>query len=266
MSKNFLITGAARRLGRALALGFAADGGDIAFQYHRGQAEADSLSAEITSMGQRVLPLQADLSDLDTTCTLIARARDRLGTIDVLINNAACFERDTVDGRLPTATKETDSKPERMISAKSWALHVDVNLRAPTFLMRDFAAQATPGSVIINMIDQRVWQLTPDFISYTVAKAGLWTLTQTFAQALAPSGIRVNGIGPGPTLPGPRQSTAGFERQVRAVPLATGPTPTDIVDAARYILSATTMTGQMLALDGGQHLAWQTPDVRPEEE
>ena len=130
--------------------------------------------------------------------------------------------------------------------------------------MRDFARQAgaaETGANIINIIDQRVWRLTPDFSSYTVSKAGLWTLTQTAAQALAPNGIRVNAIGPGPTLPNPRQDQAEFDKQTRLVPLGHGANPDDIVSAVRYILSAEAMTGQMIALDGGQHLAWETPDV-----
>ena len=213
-------------------------------------------------MGQRVLLLMADLANIEDVTTLTSRANEGLGQLDALINNASCFERDTVDGILPTGIS---AKTTMRLSPASWSAHIDVNLRAPTFLMRDFAAQAENGGVIINMLDQRVWRLTPDFISYTVSKSGLWTLTQSFAQALAPHGIRVNAIGPGPTLASARQSAEGFARQAAHVPLGHGASPSDIVDAARYILSASAMTGQMLALDGGQHIAWQTPDICREE-
>ena len=162
-----------------------------------------------------------------------------------LINNASVFERDEVT----------------TLSDDSWDMHLNVNLKAPAILMRDFAKQAQARSNIINIIDQRVWRLNPDFISYTVSKTGLWTLTQTFAQALAEQQIRDNGIGPGPTLANQRQNPEEFEKQTRLVPLGKGANPQDIIDGVRYILSAQAMTGQMIALDGGQHLAWKTPDV-----
>ena len=191
------------------------------------------------------MTLQANLADALETASLISRAVEIAGPLSALINNASVFERDEVT----------------TLSDDSWDMHLNVNLKAPAILMRDFAKQAQAGSNIINIIDQRVWRLNPDFISYTVSKTGLWTLTQTFAQALAEQQIRVNGIGPGPTLANQRQNPEEFEKQTRLVPLGKGANPQDIIDGVRYILSAQAMTGQMIALDGGQHLAWKTPDV-----
>ncbi|MDD9797895.1 MAG: SDR family oxidoreductase [Alphaproteobacteria bacterium] len=252
MDKAVLITGAGKRIGRALALGLAADGWRVGVHYHRAQAEAESLCAEINSKDKskdkqkpQAVPLQADFADSEAVQALMPRAIDALGPLAALINNASLFERDT-----PTS-----------LTNMSWDRHLNINLRAPALLMRDFAKQAQQGGNIINMIDQRIWRLTPDFTSYTVSKTGLWTLTQTFAQAFAKQNIRVNAIGPGPALPGPRQSQAAFDKQTQLVPLGYGAKPQDILDAVRYILNAKPMTGQMIALDGGQHLAWQTPDV-----
>ena len=209
-----------------------------------GQA-ANELAQNITEKGGNAATLQANLADALETASLISRAVEIAGPLSALINNASVFERDEVT----------------TLSDDSWDMHLNVNLKAPAILMRDFAKQAQARSNIINIIDQRVWRLNPDFISYTVSKTGLWTLTQTFAQALAEQQIRVNGIGPGPTLANQRQNPEEFEKQTRLVPLGKGANPQDIIDGVRYILSAQAMTGQMIALDGGQHLAWKTPDV-----
>ncbi|MBL6784450.1 MAG: SDR family oxidoreductase [PS1 clade bacterium] len=249
--KAVLITGAGKRIGRALAEALAADGWAIAAHYAGSKSEAEALIAEITDMGGKAVALQADLRDAAAVQTLVADAAAALGPLTALINNASTFERDTA----------------HTLTAESWDTHLNANLRAPALLMRDFANQAAlqDGSVadacIINITDQRVDRLTPDFTSYTVSKAGLATLTETFAQALAPQHIRVNAIAPGPTLPNPRQAQAEFDKQASLVPLGHGATPDDIVAAARYILTARAMTGQTLMQDGGQHLAWQTPDV-----
>ncbi|MEC8177381.1 MAG: SDR family oxidoreductase [Pseudomonadota bacterium] len=243
-----LITGAAHRIGRALAENLAADGWAVGVHYARSGDAAQTLCADIEKFGGRALPLQADLGEAEATTRLIPQLAEVFGPVSLLINNASCFERDTIAD----------------FSVENWDTHLDTNLRAPALLMRDLARQAGAAETranIINIIDQRVWRLTPDFSSYTVSKAGLWTLTQTAAQALAPNGIRVNAIGPGPTLPNPRQDQAEFDKQTRLVPLGHGAKPDDIVTAVRYILSAEAMTGQMIALDGGQHLAWETPDV-----
>lgn len=246
-----LITGAGKRIGRALAEALATDGWAIAAHYAGSKSEAEALIAEITDKGGKAEALQADLRDAAAVQTLVADAAAALGPLTALINNASTFERDTA----------------HTLTAESWDTHLNANLRAPALLMRDFANQAAlqDGSVadacIINITDQRVDRLTPDFTSYTVSKTGLATLTETFAQALAPQHIRVNAIAPGPTLPNPRQAQAEFDKQASLVPLGHGATPDDIVAAARYILTARAMTGQTLMQDGGQHLAWQTPDV-----
>ncbi len=249
--KAVLITGAAKRIGRALAEALADDGWAVAIHYAGSQTEADTLAANITSKGGRAVTLQTDLRDAAATEALVPQAVDALGPLTALINNASTFERDTA----------------HTLTTESWDTHINANLRAPALLMRDFANQPElkDGSVadanIINITDQRVDRLTPDFASYTVSKTGLAVLTETFAMALAPQHIRVNAIAPGPTLPNPRQEQAEFDKQARLVPLGHGATPDDIVAAARYILSARAMTGRTLTQDGGQHLAWQTPDV-----
>jgi len=245
MTKTVLITGAARRIGRAVALGLAENSWKVIIHYSNSGQAANELAQNINEKGGNAVTLQANLADALETASLISRAMEIAGPLSALINNASVFERDEVT----------------TLSDDSWDMHLNVNLKAPAILMRDFAKQAQAGSNIINIIDQRVWRLNPDFISYTVSKTGLWTLTQTFAQALAEQQIRVNGIGPGPTLANQRQNPEEFEKQTRLVPLGKGANPQDIIDGVRYILSAQAMTGQMIALDGGQHLAWKTPDV-----
>jgi NAD(P)-dependent dehydrogenase (short-subunit alcohol dehydrogenase family) len=244
MPKVALVTGAARRIGHALALELAREGWDVAVHYHGSKAEAEAAAAEIRRLGRRAAVLAADLARETEVARLVAQAVDALGPLGLLVNNASRFER---DGAL-SATRE------------SWDAHLETNLRAPFVLIQEFARQlpeAAAGNVV-NVLDQRVWNLTPGFISYTVSKAGLWTLTQTLALALAPR-IRVNGIGPGPTLPSPRQSAEHFAEQCASTPLGIGTTPEEIARALRFILSSPSMTGQMIALDGGQHLSWAPP-------
>ena len=239
--KAALVTGGARRIGQALSLGLAADGYAVAVHHHNSQTEARKLVAEIEKAGGKAAALPADLADEAQVKRLLPQAEAALGPIGVLVNNASVFENDLA----PTVTRE------------SWDRHLDVNLRAPFVLMQEFAARlpAEHGGVVVNMLDERVWNLTPYFVSYTLSKAGLWTLTQAMAMALAPR-IRVNGIGPGPTLPSPRQSIEQFTTQYRAMPLQRGTSPAEIAAALRFILAAPAMTGQMIALDGGQHLGW----------
>lgn len=237
--KAVLITGAGRRIGRALAEDLGAAGWKVAVHYHGSAAEADEVVAAITATGGEAVKVQADLGDAGSVAKLVPAAVKAIGPLGCLINNASIFERDEID----TATLE------------SWERHIAINLRAPFFLSQAFAAQGDKNGAIINIIDERVWHLTPHFASYTVSKAGLWTLTQTLAMALAPR-IRVNAIGPGPTLPSPYQSQAQFDQQCARMPLARGTSPAEICTAARFILAAPAMTGQMIALDGGQHMGW----------
>jgi NAD(P)-dependent dehydrogenase (short-subunit alcohol dehydrogenase family) len=239
-----LVTGGAQRIGRALCLALADGGYAVAVHYHRSREPAEALAASINAGGGKAVALHADLADEAATMTLLPQAAAALGPIGVLVNNASIFENDTAD----TVTRE------------GWDAHLSINLRAPFVLMQEFArllpADAT-GSVV-NMLDERVWSLTPYFVSYTVSKAALWTLTRTMALGLAPR-IRVNGIGPGPTLPSPRQDHAQFIRQYRMMPLRRGTGPEEIAAALRFIIDAPAMTGQMIALDGGQHLGWAQP-------
>src|SRR4029077_209227 len=223
------------------ALALAADGFAVAIHHRRSHAAAENLVALIRGKGGRAVALAADLGDERAVRELLPRAEQALGPIGCLVNNAGVFASDTVE----TATHD------------SWDLHLAVNLRAPFVLIQDFAARLpkTAGGVVVNLLDQRVWSLTPYFVSYTLSKAGLWTLTQTMALALAPR-IRVNGIGPGPALPSPRQSAEEFARQCATMPLRRGTGPEEIAAALRFILAAPAMTGQMIALDGGQHLGW----------
>ncbi len=251
-----LVTGAGKRLGRAMALYLAGRGYDVAVHFASSRKEAEATVAEINAMGRRAVSLRADLLIESQVEKLIAMAVQGLGgPLTVLVNNASIFEYDT----LQTATR------------KSWDRHMESNLRAPFVLTQGFAAQVpvlgmdavgepVARGLVVNMIDQRVHKLTPEFMSYTLAKMGLWALTQTAAQALAPN-VRVNAIGPGPTLQGGRQSDSHFARQRAATILKRGANPADITAALGFFLDSPGVTGQMIAVDGGQHLAWQTPDV-----
>jgi NAD(P)-dependent dehydrogenase (short-subunit alcohol dehydrogenase family) len=240
--KTALVTGAAKRLGRAIALELASAGWDVAVHCHSSLAEAEETAKHVRARGCRTIVLQADLGKEAEVETLIPRAREKFGPITCLVNNASVFEMDKID----TVTRD------------SWDRHIETGLRAPLVLSQAFAKQLPEGveGNIVNMLDQRVWKLTPYFLSYTVAKMGLWTLTRTLALALAPN-IRVNGIGPGPTMPSERQSQEQFDAQSSAVPLGHGATPEEIAKGVLFILSAKAMTGQMIALDGGEHLGWQ---------
>ncbi|WBV41358.1 SDR family oxidoreductase [Pseudoroseomonas cervicalis] len=236
-----LVTGGAKRLGRASALALAGAGFDIALHYGRSQAEAEATAAEIRGLGRRAVLLPAALEREAEVARLLPDATAALGPVGVLLNNASTFERD----EWHDATRE------------SWDHHLEPNLRAPFVLAQAFARALpeTAEGVVINMLDQRVWSLTPHFVSYSVSKAGLWALTQSLALALAPR-IRVNGIGPGPAIPSPRQSPEQFAAQCASTPLGRGTGPGEVARAVLAILSLPAMTGQMIALDGGQHLQW----------
>jgi NAD(P)-dependent dehydrogenase (short-subunit alcohol dehydrogenase family) len=244
--KNILVTGAAKRLGRAIALDLAAHGWNIAIHYGTSEKDASGTAEEARKLGVKAAFLKADLSREEETASLIARAAKELGPLTALVNSASVFENDDW----------------KNASRASWDKHIETNLRAPFVLSQEFAKQLPDGEqgAIVNIIDQRVLKPTPQFLSYSLSKGGLFWLNTTLAQALAPR-IRVNAVGPGPTLINARQSQTDFDRQREATVLGHGANPQDVCDAVRYLLGASAVTGQMLAVDGGQHLIWKTPDV-----
>lgn len=239
--RTVLVTGAARRLGRIIALDFAGSGWRVGIHYRSSAAEAAGLVTEIERKGGKAAAFAADLDRLDAPETLIAACAATLGPPVCLINNAARFEDDTL------AT----------LDGRAWQRHLDVNLRAPIFLTQAFARTLPDGwqGNVINVTDQKVLRLNPAYFSYTVSKSALWTATQIMAQALAPR-IRVNAIAPGPVLKNEGQSEAAFEREVRATPLKKAVSTADVVRAIRFLIDTPSVTGQVIALDGGQHLVW----------
>ena len=246
-AKIALVTGAARRIGRKIAETLAADGFDIALHTSaRSLADAENFARELKSGGTRVFVTVADLASAAETAEIMPAVQAALGPVMVLVNNASIFEADSAGGVTPAG----------------FDLHQAVNLRAPVCLAAALAAALPEGAAgnIINIIDQRVWRLNPNFFSYTLSKAGLWTATQTMAQAFAPR-IRVNAVGPGPAFANARQQAGDFDRQGQGVLLRRTVDPADIAEAVLYLLRARSVTGQMLAVDAGQHLAWETPDV-----
>jgi len=247
MLKTVLVTGAAKRLGRAIALDLAAHGWNVAIHYNGSEDDADSAAQAVRAFGGDAAILQCDLSKEAETVTLVDRAVKELGPLTALINSASLFENDDWQSA----------------SRKTWDEHIEINLRAPLVLSQAFAKQLPENAKgnIINIIDQRVLKPTPQFLSYSISKAGLYWLTTTLAQGMGPR-IRVNAVGPGPTLKNPRQADSDFNRQRDATILKHGADPADICGAVRYLLEAEAVTGQMLAVDGGQHLIWQTPDVQ----
>ena len=251
-----LVTGGAKRIGREIALYLARRGFDVAVHYASSAAEAEETAAAIRALGRRAALLPADLLDEEALAALVPAAAQALGgPLTLLVNNASIFEYDTI----------------RSATRRSWDRAMGSNLRAPFVLTQAFAAQAPKAvqddqgeplarALVVNMIDQRVWKPTPEFMSYSLAKMGLWALTRSAAQGLAPD-IRVNGIGPGPTVQGVRQSDQHFARQRAATILGRGAGPADVTAALGFFLDSPAVTGQMIAVDGGQHLAWATPDV-----
>ena len=239
-----LVTGGGARLGRALALALAEAGFAVAVHVRREGPDGLETLAGLRDLGVRAALLEAELGHEDEVARLVDRAADAVGPLGVLVNNASTFERDE--------WHDADRA--------SWDRHMEPNLRAPFRLMQDFARRLPEAAegMVLNMLDQRVWSPTPHFVSYTASKAALWALTQSMALALAPRRIRVNAIGPGPALPSARQDEAQFRRQCAAVPLGRGTSPGEVARAALGLLCLPSVTGQMLALDGGQHLQWQS--------
>ncbi len=243
-ARAVLITGAARRIGRALARDFAAQGWRVAVHYNNSAEDAAALVSEIAAEGGTAIAVEADLANEAEVQDLVPRAASELGPLGCLVNNASSFELDSIE----TASRE------------SWDQHIEPNLRAPLVLTQAFAGQqeASLEGLVINLIDQRVWNPTPQYLSYALSKAGLWAMTKQLALELAPR-TRVNGIGPGPALPNSRQTAADFQAQCESLPLGIGTSPEEICAAARFLLAARSMTGQMIALDGGEHLGWAQP-------
>ena len=241
-----LVTGAGRRIGKAIALDLAAHGYRVAVHANSSAAEAEAVAASIRDAGGVAAVFIADLSDRAAVRELHSEVSAQLGAPDVIVNNASIFEDDDA----------------RVFDEALFDRHFAIHVKAPVMLAEAMAATLPEGrdGLIVNIIDQRVWRLTPRFFSYTLSKSALWTATQTMAQALAPR-IRVNAIGPGPTLANERQSATDFARQAAAVPLGHGPELGEFGATIRYLHEARSVTGQMIALDGGQHLAWKTPDV-----
>ncbi len=246
MTKSVLITGAGRRIGRRLALHLAADGWAVAVHCNRSVDEADQVVAQIVADGGSAVALQADLCDPGSPVRLVSESVQALGGLSCLINNASTFNYDEAVSVTP----------------EGWARQLDVNLRAPVFLAQAFAGALPENQTgnIINILDERVLKLAPTHFSYTISKSALWTATRTLAQSFAPR-IRVNAVGPGPTLPNEKLTLEDFELENQEMLLKRGTTPEEIAEAIKFILAAPAMTGQMIALDGGQHLLWQTPDM-----
>ncbi|MBX7145860.1 MAG: SDR family oxidoreductase [Alphaproteobacteria bacterium] len=241
LKKIALVTGAGKRIGRSIALDLAKQNWSLIIHYHNSAEEAEEVAHTIITNGGQAYPIKANLFHENEVKTLIPKAIKFFGSITCLINNASIFEFDSIH----TANTE------------SWHKHMEINLHAPFILSQDFAKQEINGN-IINILDQRVLKLTPYFVSYTVSKMGLWTLTRTLALALAPK-IRVNAIGPGPTLQSIHQTEQEFLEQCYSMPLHHGATLDDINNTIQFILNTPALTGQIIALDGGEHLGWIVP-------
>lgn len=237
-----LITGASRRIGRCIAIDLARHGWQVAVHYGSSAAEAEAVCHEIEREGGRAIAIRADLADPSAAERLLDASTAALGSVTCLVNNASLFIEDDIAS----------------LDAELWDRQHAVNLRAPVLLAKAFAARLPEGlsGVIINIIDQRVLSPTPDFLSYSLSKAGLFAATRMLAQALAPR-IRVNGIGPGPVLASVYQDDAKFAAEVSSTLLGRSPAPDEIAAAVRFVLDAPSLTGQMIAIDAGQHLAWR---------
>ena len=240
-----LVTGAGRRIGRAIALRLAEAGFDLAVHYRSDPASADEVVRAVRAMGRSAVALKADLTDEAAARNLISQAASALGPVTVLVNCASAFQ----DDRAGALGRET------------WDLHIETNLRAPLVLAEAFAGQAGEGASVVNILDQRVWKPTPQFFSYALSKSALWTATRMLAQAWAPR-VRVNGVGPGPTLASTHQSEADFEAEARGTLMGRPVDPDEIAQAVLYLVDAPSVTGQMIAVDAGQHLGWRTPDIQ----
>lgn len=235
-----LVTGGARRLGRVLAVTAAQAGYDVAIHVRAVDDEAESAASEVKALGRKAALVSCDLRQEATTVALVGEAEAELGPVTLLVNSASVFEEDAFAD----------------MNRASWDLHIETNLRAPLVLAQAFARRLPEGrdGLIVNVLDQRVWRPTAGFFSYSLSKAALWEATRMLAIALAPR-IRVNGIGPGPTLPSIHQDAAAFEAEARATLLGRSVPPAEVGAALRYLIDAAAVTGQMIAVDSGQHLS-----------
>ncbi|QKC84581.1 SDR family oxidoreductase [Mesorhizobium sp. NZP2077] len=241
-----LVTGGAKRIGSAIVEDLASHGFAVAIHANRSRDQADVLAAGINESGGRAAVVSADLTDMDAVSDLVGQAEAALGPISLLVNNASLFVDDSIED----------------FDWQAWDRHFAIHVKTPALLAQNFASALPEGGdgLIVNIIDQRVWRPTPRYFSYALSKSALWTQTQMLAQALGPR-IRVNAIGPGPTLKNARQDDSDFDAQIAGLILKRGPELSEFGATIRYLWEARSITGQMIALDGGQHLAWQTPDV-----
>lgn len=235
-----LVTGAARRIGRVLALSCADAGFDVAIHCRVIDDDAESVAAQVRAKGRKAALFTSDLRKESETAPLISAVEAELGPVTLLVNCASVFEEDAFAS----------------MNRHSWDLHMETNLRGPLVLAQAFARRITGArrGLIVNILDQRVLRTRPAFFSYSLSKAALWEATRMMAQALAPQ-IRVNGIGPGPVLPSIHQDGDDFDQEVVATLLARPVDPAEIAQALRYLIDAPSVTGQMIAIDSGQHLA-----------
>ena len=244
-ANKIIITGAATRMGAAIAKKLSGPKVEIVIHYNKSKSNAEQLKKELIKNKTKVYLIKGDLSKENDLKKIVKFSKSKLKYFDCLINNASLFENDNL----------------RNFTSKSWDQHLDVNLKAPAYLTKEFAKNIRgKNNNIINIIDQRVFKLTPFFFSYTLSKTGLYTLTKTSAMSLSPS-IRVNGIAPGPTIKNKRQTDKHFKKQYLATPLRKQVDVEEVCNAVDFFIKNSSITGQVLAIDSGQNLNWQTPDV-----
>ena len=244
-ARKIIITGAATRIGAAIAKKLSGPNIEIVIHYNKSKSKAEKLKKDLEKKGSKIYLLRADLNKENEVQKILKFSKSKLRYFDCLINNASIFENDKLEN----------------FTAKSWGNHLKTNLKAPALLSQGFAKNiGSENNNIINIIDQRVFKLTPYFFSYTLSKTGLYTLTKTSAMSLAPN-IRVNGIAPGPTIKNKRQSDKHFKKQYLATPLKRQVNVKQICNAVDFFIKNVSITGQVLAIDSGQNLNWQTPDI-----
>ena len=244
-AKKIIITGGATRIGAAIANKLSGPNKEIVIHFNKSKSKAEDLKKKLSQKGSKIYLIKADLNKDSDLKKIIKFAKSKLKYFDCLINNASLFENDKLDN----------------FTSQSWEKHITTNLKAPAYLSKEFSKNIKgKNNNIINIIDQRVFKLTPFFFSYTLSKTGLYTLTKTSAMSLAPQ-IRVNGIAPGPTIKNKRQSMKHFKNQYLATPLKKQVNVDEVCNAVDFFIKNSSITGQVVALDSGQSLNWQTPDI-----